>query len=161
MWVMVGSILKPVEMFHGGTKTKTTILTIKSSKEGAMRRTDYFERKLDDKRRLTIPSDIREEFVSGIVVTRGFGKYLHIYPKPMWDQDIEKFADAINWSDEESADKIIKFRIGKSEAELDSKQGRVTFEKQQLDYAGITSEVVAVRVGEYWRVMSAEVANAL
>ena len=33
---------------------------------------DYFERKLDDKRRLTIPAELRAEFASGAVVTRGF-----------------------------------------------------------------------------------------
>ena len=42
---------------------------------------DYFERKLDDKRRLTIPAELRAEFESGVVVTRGFKQYLHIYPK--------------------------------------------------------------------------------
>ena len=126
-----------------------------------MSTTDYFERKLDDKRRLTMPTDIREEFASGVVITRGFGKYLHLYPRSMWERDIEKFAGTIAWSDQESADKIVRFRIGKSETELDGKQGRITFEKQQLDYAGIKNEIVAVRVGEYWRVMSPEAVNAL
>ena len=126
-----------------------------------MSRTDYFERKLDDKRRLTMPSDIRKEFVSGVVITRGFGKYLHVYPKCMWDKNIEKLANEIAWDDDLAADKIAKFRIGKSEAELDAKQGRVTFEKQQLDYAGINHDIVAVRIGEYWRIMSPEEMNAL
>ena len=108
-----------------------------------------------------MPSDIRKEFVSGVVITRGFGKYLHLYPKSMWDRDVEKFADKITWDDSDSADKIARFRIGKSEAELDSKQGRVTFEKQQLDYAGIAHDIVAVRIGDYWRIMNPEVADAL
>jgi DNA-binding transcriptional regulator/RsmH inhibitor MraZ len=42
---------------------------------------DYFERKLDDKRRLTLPAELRAEFTSGVVVTRGFKNYLHLYPK--------------------------------------------------------------------------------
>ena len=54
-----------------------------------MAKFDYFERKLDEKRRLTIPSELREEFASGIVVTRGFGEYLHLYPKAVWDEDME------------------------------------------------------------------------
>ena len=40
---------------------------------------DYFERKLDDKRRLSMPAELRSEFKSGVVVTRGFKKYLHLY----------------------------------------------------------------------------------
>ena len=50
---------------------------------------DYFERKLDDKRRLTMPAELREEFASGVVLTRGFGKYLHLYPRRVWDKEVE------------------------------------------------------------------------
>ena len=50
---------------------------------------DYFERKLDDKRRLTIPTELRDKFASGAVVTRGFGKYLHLYPEYVWDEQVE------------------------------------------------------------------------
>ncbi|MDR2524098.1 MAG: hypothetical protein LBC95_00950 [Candidatus Nomurabacteria bacterium] len=129
-----------------------------------MAKTDYFERKLDDKRRLTVPADLRQEFASGIVITRGFGKYLHLYPKDMWDRDFEKFASAVNpfdFGSAERADQIAKFRFGKTEAQLDGKQGRVALEKQQLDYAGISHDIVAVRIGEYWRIMNPEAARAL
>jgi MraZ protein len=92
-------------------------------------RIDYFERRLDDKRRLTIPSELREEFISGIVLTRGFGQYLHLYPKAVWEQEVEP---ALNASgsilDEKIADVNVQFRRGKTEAELDDKQGRVTIE---------------------------------
>lgn len=112
---------------------------------------DYFERKLDDKRRLTIPSELRAEFADGVVVTRGFAKYLHIYPKQVWDEDVES---ALNGDilDERIADLNVKFRSGKTEAMLDEKQGRVIFEQHLLDYAGIKREIVAVRAGKYWRI---------
>ena len=55
-----------------------------------MAQVDYFERRLDDKRRLTIPSELREEFLSGVVLTRGFGTYLHLYPKSVWEQEVER-----------------------------------------------------------------------
>jgi len=115
-----------------------------------MSRIDYFERKLDDKRRLTVPTELRAEFDSGIVITRGFGRYLHLYPKDVWDEEIE---EALNGDilDERIADLNDRFRTGKSEAELDAKQGRVTLEQHLVDYAGITDDVIAVRVGKYWR----------
>jgi MraZ protein len=115
---------------------------------------DYFERKLDDKRRLTIPVELRNEFTSGIVLTRGFGKYLHLYPKLLWDKEVEP---ALSGSifDERVADLNVRFRRGKTEAELDQKQGRVTVEQHLLDYAGIDREVVAIRIGAYWRIMPA------
>lgn len=117
-----------------------------------MAQTDYFERKLDEKRRLTIPVEVRAEFVSGVVITRGFGQYLHLYPKTVWDGEMEA---ALNSSDsildEKTADLNVKFRRGKTEDELDEKQGRVSIEQHLLDYAGIDRDIVAVRAGKYWR----------
>ena len=122
-----------------------------------MARIDYFERRLDDKRRLTIPSELREEFLSGIVLTRGFGQNLHLYPKAVWEQEVEP---ALNASgsilDEKIADVNVQFRRGKTEAELDDKQGRVTIEQHLLDYGRITKDIVAVRAGQYWRLMAGD-----
>lgn len=114
---------------------------------------DYFERKLDDKRRLTIPVELRDEFASGVVITRGFGSYLHLYPQATWDNEVEpELSGSI--LDERTADLNVRFRRGKTSAELDIKQGRVTIEQHLLDYAGIKKDVVAVRAGQYWRIMN-------
>lgn len=117
---------------------------------------DYFERKLDDKRRLTIPTELRAEFASGVVLTRGFGNYLHLYPAEVWNQQVEP---ALTGSilDETVADLNVRFRRGKTVAELDQKQGRVTLEQHLLDYAGIDRELTAVRAGVYWRLMAPNV----
>lgn len=119
---------------------------------------DYFERKLDDKRRLTIPTELRNEFASGVVVTRGFGKYLHLYPQQVWVREVEP---ALQGSilDERVADLNVKFRRGKTSADLDQKQGRVTVEQHLLDYAGIDRELVAIRAGAYWRIMAPDQAE--
>lgn len=111
---------------------------------------DYFERKLDDKNRLTIPTELRTEFASGVVLTRGFGDYLHMYSKDIWDQEVEV---ALGGSilDEKVADLNVRFRFGKTELELDQKQGRVHVEQHLLDYAGIDRDVIAIRAGKYWR----------
>lgn len=117
-----------------------------------MAKIDYFERKLDDKHRLTIPTELRNEFVSGVVITRGFNQYLHLYPKQVWDKEVEPALGG-NIFDERIADLNIRFRRGKTEASLDQKQGRVIIEQHLLDYAKIDRELIAVRVGAYWRVM--------
>lgn len=116
---------------------------------------DYFQRKLDDKRRLTIPAELRAEFASGVVVTRGFQKYLHMYPKSVWDELVEPQLQG-NILDEQVADLNVRFRMGKTEGVTDEKQGRVSVEQHLLDFAGIDKEIVAVRVGKYWRLMAAE-----
>lgn len=118
-----------------------------------MTKTDYFERKLDDKRRLTIPAELRAEFAGGVVITRGFSNYLHIYPQNIWDGEVEPALTG-DILDEKTADLNVQFRTGKVSAELDSKQGRITLEQHLLDYAGINRQVVCVRAGKYWRLMS-------
>ena len=119
-----------------------------------MTQVDYFQRKLDDKRRLTIPPELRSKFASGAVITRGFGKYLHLYPKDVWDNMVEPRLEG-DIRDERIADLNVQFRMGKIEQELDGKQGRITLEQHLLDYAGIDKDVIAVGVGRYWRLMAA------
>ena len=114
---------------------------------------DYFARKLDEKRRLTIPAELRDEFSSGVVVTRGFKNYLHMYPKSIWDEHVEPQLQG-SIIDETVADLNVQFRMGKTDGGIDTKQGRVTLEQHLLDYAGISKSVKAVRAGKYWRVMA-------
>jgi len=114
---------------------------------------DYFERKLDDKRRLSIPAELRSEFASGVVITRGFKDYLHLYPKQVWDEEVEPKLKG-NILDEQTADLNVQFRMGRVEASLDIKQGRVTLEQHHLDHAGIKRDVTAVRAGRYWRLQA-------
>ena len=116
--------------------------------------TDYFERKLDSKRRLTVPAELRAEFASGVIVTRGFKQYLHLYSQAVWDEEVETALTG-DILDERIADLNVQFRTGKSGGELDDKQGRVTIEQHLLDYAGITSDVTVVRAGKYWRISAA------
>lgn len=114
---------------------------------------DYFERKLDEKRRLTIPIELRNELASGVVITRGFKKYLHLYPKSVWDEQVEAKLQG-DILDERIADLNVQFRTGKTEESLDEKQGRIRIEQHLLDYAGIDKSLVAIRVGRYWRLVA-------
>ena len=112
---------------------------------------DYFERKLDEKRRLTIPAELRNEFASGVVLTQGFKNYLHLYPKSVWDELVEpELSGSI--LDQQVADLNVQFRMGKTESPIDGKQGRVQLPSHLCEYAGIDRDVVAVRAGRYWRI---------
>lgn len=115
---------------------------------------DFFERKLDDKNRLTIPSELRYEFGSGkVIVTKGFSNYLHLYTDKVWHEDMEPALQG-DILDERTADLNVQFRSGKAITSMDNKQGRITIEPHLLKYAGIDREVVAIRAGKYWRVMA-------
>jgi MraZ protein len=122
---------------------------IKTTKRVIM---DYFERRLDDKRRLSIPTELRSEFQSGYVLTQGFNQYLHLYSKEVWDQKVEPALKGDILS-EATADLNVRFRMGKTEGQIDNKQGRLSIEQHLLDYAQIKKDIVAVRAGLYWRLM--------
>jgi MraZ protein len=90
-------------------------------------------------------------------VTRGFGKYLHLYPKDVWDNLVEpRLAGDI--LDERIADLNVQFRMGKVELQPDDKQGRITLEQHLLEYAGIDRDIIAVGVGQYWRLLAPDTA---
>lgn len=114
---------------------------------------DYFERKLDDKRRLTLPTELRSEFASGAVITRGFKNYLHLYPKSVWVDLVEPELKG-SILDEHTADLNVRFRMGKAESDVDAKQGRIQLPQHLLEYAGIDRELIAIRAGRYWRLQA-------
>ena len=120
---------------------------------------DFFERRLDDKNRLTIPAELRDEFAGQeVVLTRGFGSYIHMYTKTVWDAQMEPALQG-NILDEQAADLNVRFRRGQMTAQMDDKQGRITLDSSLLDYADIDRDVVAVRAGTYWRIMNPTVAD--
>lgn len=125
-----------------------------STPDGKYHNMDFFERKLDDKNRLTIPAELRHEFETGkVVITRGFANYLHLYTEKTWNEAMEPALKG-NILDERTADLNVQFRMGKSVCQPDAKQGRIVVEQHLLDYAGIDRDMVAVRAGSYWRLMA-------
>jgi DNA-binding transcriptional regulator/RsmH inhibitor MraZ len=118
-----------------------------------MNQIDYFERKLDSKHRLTIPTQLRDELGGTVVITPGFGQYLHMYSQTVWNTEMEPALTG-DILDEAKADLNVRFRMGKSVHNLDSKQGRVTLEAHQIALLGKSTEIVAVRAGKYWRLQA-------
>jgi division/cell wall cluster transcriptional repressor MraZ len=115
--------------------------------------TDSFSKKIDDKRRLTIPADLQHEFKSGVIVAQDPNeRCLALYSTDEWNKTIEPALKAredlpiFGDENQEIARLNIKLRMGKLDSALDGKQGRVTLTQELLNYAGITHEVKAVRI---------------
>lgn len=119
---------------------------------------DYFEAKLDDKNRITVPSELQKEFGGRAVLTFGFGKYLHLYSAKVWFEDVQPFL-SVDVFDEDAADLAEHLNQGKTDMELDKKQGRLTLKKHLKEYAEIGKEVVVINVGRYWRIIAKEKAS--
>jgi MraZ protein len=121
----------------------------------------YFRRKLDDKNRLTIPAELHDEFAGAkIIITRGFKDYLHLYREDIWNRHFDaamrgRGGEAMPLMfDEKLADMADEIIEGMNETNLDKKQGRITIDKELMEYAGLDKnrEVVATKlVGDYWR----------
>ena len=119
-----------------------------------------FERKLDDKNRLTIPVEVRAEFAKGyIVLTKGYDNTLALYSQEYWETVIEPALEG-DFRDVESFRLNRQIQSGQSRMKMDAKQGRVTVEQRFLEHSGITKTVNAFRVKtaggrSYWALEAA------
>lgn len=119
-----------------------------------------FERKLDDKNRLTIPVELRSEFKGDyVVLTKGYDNTLALYSQNYWEEVIEPALEG-DFRDVESFRLNRQIQSGQSRVQLDAKQGRVTIEQRFKDYAGIAKGLNAFRVKtvggrSYWAIEAA------
>jgi division/cell wall cluster transcriptional repressor MraZ len=119
-----------------------------------------FERKLDDKNRLTIPVEVRPELEKGfIVLTKGYDNTLALYSQDYWEQVIAPALEG-DFRDVESFRLNRQIQSGQSTMHMDAKQGRITIEQRFLDYAGVKKGINAFRVKtaggrSYWALEAA------
>jgi len=107
--------------------------------------------KLDDKGRVILPSRFRDEFASGIVVTRGQDRCLYVFSAKEFSEVHEKIRQAPITSGN-GRDYLRVFLSGASD-EVPDKQGRVMIPGNLRDYAGLSRELVMIGVGnraEIW-----------
>jgi MraZ protein len=106
--------------------------------------TGEFECKLDTKGRMMIPSGLKKKLpeaeTEGLVINRGFKKYLVIYTKKEWDKKLDEL-DKLNQYETKNIEFIRYFTRGATELSVDA-LGRVNLPQLLLDYAGIKNEVV-------------------
>ncbi|HEY8928904.1 MAG TPA: division/cell wall cluster transcriptional repressor MraZ [Mucilaginibacter sp.] len=106
--------------------------------------TGEFECKLDNKGRMMIPAGLKKKLPTaeseGLVINRGFKKYLVIYTKQEWDKKLDEL-NKLNQYETKNIEFIRYFTRGATELSVDS-VGRVNLPQGLLDYAGITGEVV-------------------
>jgi MraZ protein len=106
--------------------------------------TGEFECKLDNKGRMMIPAGLKKKLPEadgeGLVINRGFKKYLVIYTKQEWDKKLDEL-NKLNQYENKNIEFIRYFTRGATELTLDA-AGRVNLPQLLLDYAGIKNEVV-------------------
>ena len=107
--------------------------------------TGEFECKLDNKGRMMVPAGLKKKLPEaesdGLVINRGFKKYLVIYTKKQWETKLEELQSKLNEYDEEDIAYLRYFMRGATELTLDA-AGRVNLPQFLLDHAEIKTDVV-------------------
>ena len=103
-----------------------------------------YNHNLDDKGRLIIPKNLRDDLGESVVVCNGLDGCLFVYPQPEWDKLVSKLMalPLIN----EKARNTKRHFIGSSATLEYDKQGRVTLPPSLRKFAGLQKEVVLVGV---------------
>ena len=106
--------------------------------------TGEFECKLDNKGRITIPAGLKKKLPEaeseGLVINRGFEKYLVMYTKQQWDKKLDEL-NKLNEYESKNIAFVRYFTRGAMELTLDA-ASRVNLPQNLLDYAGLKSDVV-------------------
>lgn len=107
--------------------------------------------KLDDKGRVILPSRFRDEFASGLVVTRGQDRSLYVFTAAEFQSIVEKLNQAPSTVSE--GRKYLRVLLSGASDEIPDKQGRITIPQILREYASLDRELVMIGVGnraEIW-----------
>lgn len=104
-----------------------------------------FEHVLDSKSRLTVPVKYRPVLSEGMVVTKGPGDFLVLFPAGEWERLVARSRDLPTLTDEDVAELRRWLFAEAAEVEMDS-QGRIIIPSELRDHAGITNAVTLAGV---------------
>lgn len=105
---------------------------------------DEYERQLDERGRIILPSKIRGLAGNTVYITQApSDKCLHLYTEEEWGLMAEKINKLPTATDKNAA-AFVRLFFGKATAVPVDKQGRISIADRLLDYAGLTKDVVLV-----------------
>jgi MraZ protein len=117
-----------------------------------------YEYKVDSKGRLPLPPKFRQEFGSGLVLTRGFESCIFVYTP----EEFKKLADTLSPNQvlaKSKMRKLNRFTFGNAfDLSLDG-QGRIALPHSLRQYASIKDTAVIVGVGKYIELWDPELWN--
>ena len=101
---------------------------------------------LDEKSRIVIPSNFRDELKNNFIIAKGLEKCLYIFSKNEWDKVVSKLE---NLPFTKKDVRIFKrsFFSGAANVELD-KSGRIVISSNLKEYAKINRECVIIGAGD-------------
>ncbi len=105
---------------------------------------DEYERQLDERGRIILPSKLRDEVRGTVYITQAPSeKCLHLYTEEEWSKVAEK-VNRLPTATDRNAAAFVRLFFGKATAVTVDKQGRIPIAKRLIDYAGLSKEAVLV-----------------
>lgn len=105
-----------------------------------------YHHSLDDKKRLIIPSKLREDLGDYVIVTRGLEDCLFIYSQSAWNDIVIKLK-TLPFTKKDARSFTRLFLSGATVCEFD-KQGRITLKEPHTNYASLIKDCVIVGVND-------------
>ena len=120
---------------------------------------DEYERQLDERGRIILPSKLREDICNTVYITQSTSeKCLHLYTEEEWQKVAEK-VNKLPTATDRNAAAFVRLFFGKATAVTVDKQGRVPISKRLLEFAGMTKAVVLVGANTRLEIWDAQLWN--
>lgn len=111
-----------------------------------------YHHSLDDKKRLIIPSKLREDLGDYVIVTRGLEDCLFIYSQSAWNDIVNKLK-TLPFTKKDARSFTRLFLSGATVCEFD-KQGRITLKEPHTNYGSLIKDCVIVGVNDRLEIWS-------
>ena len=111
-----------------------------------------YHHSLDDKKRLIIPSKLREDLGDYVIVTRGLEDCLFIYSQSAWNDIVNKLK-TLPFTKKDARSFTRLFLSGATVCEFD-KQGRITLKEPHTNYSSLIKDCVIVGVNDRLEIWS-------
>lgn len=111
-----------------------------------------YHHSLDDKKRLIIPSKLREDLGDYVIVTRGLEDCLFVYSQNAWNDIVNKLK-TLPFTKKDARSFTRLFLSGATVCEFD-KQGRITLKEPHTNYALLIKDCVIVGVNDRLEIWS-------
>ncbi len=116
---------------------------------------DEYERQLDERGRMILPSKLREDISGAVYITQSTSeKCLHLYTEEEWEKVAEKVNQLPTATDRNAA-AFVRLFFGKAAAVTVDKQGRVPISKRLIEFAGLDKDIVLVGANTRLEIWSA------
>ncbi len=109
---------------------------------------------LDDKGRLRIPKNLRDDLPGTFYITKGFEKCLLVFPEPEWRSFVAKFSD--NNMTENKFRAVERFFMGSAIPVKIDGQGRVSISSPLINFAKLEKECKIIGLSNRAEIWSKE-----